>query len=60
MSTRWEGAAVHSCGPAGLHCVDLPLDEYCEQFGEASGSTKLVIMVCDDHPTPNGVGGLIS
>ena len=31
VSTRWEGAAVHSCGPAGLHSVDLPLDEYCEQ-----------------------------
>ena len=21
---RWEGAIWHSCGPSGLHCVDLP------------------------------------
>ena len=60
MSTRWEGAAVHRCGPAGLHSVDLPLDEYCEQFGEAGGSTQRVFVVCDGHPTPNGVSGLIS
>ena len=58
VSTRWEGAALHRCGPSGLHNVDLPHDEHCELFSGACDSTLRVLVVCEGHPTPDGVGGL--